>query len=144
MATLVQQLGQQPTRGKVVEDCVAHIDAQVKTKGLVIKGAYATIKTIKKRFVPEVVDGLLDDWLNKVQPHYDTWAAQKQTSFAAFVTARSEDVAEDLLSVTDARAERTTHTTAKKAYVKMRPSAKTNVVEAIPELAKLIERHLAT
>ena len=65
-------------------------------------------------------------------------------AFAAFVTARSEDVAEDLLSVTDARAERTTHTTAKKAYVKMRPSAKTNVVEAIPELAKLIERHLAT
>ena len=57
--------------------------------------------------------------------------------------ARSEDVAEDLLSVTDERAQKTSHTTAKKMYQRMRDSAKRNVVEGIPDLSRMIERHLA-
>jgi hypothetical protein len=144
MASLVEQLGKEPKRPQVVADCVDLIDAQVKQKGFVIKSAYATIKAIKKRFVPETVDGLLDDWLGKLQPHYDKWSAAKQSSFSDYVIARSDDVAEDLLSVTDARAERTSHTTAKKMYLKMRDSAKRNVVEAIPELSRMLERHLAS
>jgi hypothetical protein len=59
------------------------------------------------------------------------------------VIARSDDVAEDLLSVTDERAQKTTHTTAKKLYLRMRDSAKKNVVDAIPDLSRMIEKHLA-
>ena len=59
------------------------------------------------------------------------------------MTARSGDVAEDLLAVTDARAETTRHKTAKKYYFKHRDKAKDNVIEAVPELSKLIERHLS-
>ena len=143
MPSLVEQLGKEPLRPQVVADCVELVDAQVKQKGFVIKSAYATIKAIKKRFVPEVVEGLLDEWLDKLQPHYDKWAAAKQSTFSDYVIARSDDVAEDLLSVTDARAQKTSHTTAKKMYLRMRDSAKRNVVEAIPELSRMIERHLA-
>src|SRR5438132_3052048 len=103
---LVEQLGKD-RRPAVIEDCVALIDAQVKQKGFVIKSAYAVIKGIKKKFVPEVVDSLLDDWLGKLQPHYEKWLAAKQSSFADYLVSRSDDVAEDLLSVTDARAEKT-------------------------------------
>jgi hypothetical protein len=92
--------------------------------------------------VPEVVEGLLDDWLAKLQPHYDRWSAAPSGLFSEYVIARSDDVAEDLLAVTDARAEKTSHTTAKKAYGRMRGSAKKNVIEAIPELSRLIEKHL--
>ena len=140
---LVDTLGKDPHRPHVVEECVGLIDAQVKQKGFIIKSAYATIKAIKKRFVPEVVDSMLDEWLGKIQPHYDKWDAQKATSFTDYVVARSDDVAEDLLSVTDARAEKTSHTTAKKMYLRMREGAKRNVIEAIPDLAKMIEKHLA-
>ncbi len=143
MPTLVEQLGKEPIRQQVIADCVQLIDAQVKQKGLIVKSAYATIKAIKKKFVPEVVDGMLDEWLGKIQPHYDKWASNKASSFTDFLIARSDDVAEDLLSVTDARAKSTTHTTAAKMYNKMRPSAKRDVIEAIPDLAKMIERHLA-
>lgn len=143
MSSLVEVLGQPPKRQPVVADCIALIDAQVKEKGFVIKGAYATIKAIKKSFVPEVVDSLLNDWLGKLQPHYDKWAANKSTSLSDFLTSRSDDVAEDLLSVTDQRAEKSSHGTAKKMYGKMRDGAKRNVVEAIPELAKLVEKHIA-
>ena len=140
--SLVEQLGNPTIRPQVIAECVELIDAQVKQKGFVIKSAYATIKAIKKKFVPEVVDTLLDDWLSKIQPHYEKWSASKPSSFSDYVIARSDDVAEDLLSVTDARAQNTSHTTAKKMYLRMRDGAKRNVVEAIPELARMIERHL--
>jgi len=143
MTDLVEQLGKEPGRNAVIADCVNLIDAQVKQKGFLIKSAYATIKTIKRKFVPEVVDSLLDDWLGKLQPHFDKWSTNKSTPLAQFLTARGEDVAEDLLSVTDVRAEKSSHGTAKKMYSKMRDGAKKNVVDAIPDLAALIEKHLA-
>lgn len=144
MPTLVELFGKDPIRALVVADCIALIEAQVKQKGFVIKSAFATVKAIKKTFVPEVVDALLDDWLGKIQPHHDRWATAKTSTFSEYVIARSEDVAEDLLTVTDERAEKTSHTTARKMYQRMREGAKKNVVEAIPDLARLIERHMAT
>ena len=126
--SLVEQLGKEPRRPQVIHDCVDLIDAQVKQKGFVLKSAYATIKAIKKGFIPEVVDALLDDWLGKLQPHYDKWAAAKASSLSDFMTARSDDVAEDLLSVTDTRAENTKHTTAKKIYQKMRERSLENLI----------------
>lgn len=143
MSTLVEVLGAAPKRETVIKDCVELIDAQVKQKGFIIKSAYATIKTIKRGFVPEVVDSLLNDWLGKLQPHYDKWSANKTSSLSDYLVARSDDVAEDLLSVTDARAAKSSHGTAKKMYGKMRDGAKRNVVEAIPDLAKLVEKHVA-
>ena len=141
--SLVERLGKEPIRTKVVDECVDLVEAQVKTKGFMLKSAYATIKAVKKRFVPEVIDALLDEWLAKMQPHYDKWEATKPGTFSDYVITRSDDVAEDLLSVTDERAARTSHGTAKKMYSRMRDSAKKNVIEAIPDLARLIERRLA-
>ena len=143
MSSLVEKLSKPPVRPQMIVDCVELIDNQVKQKGFIIKSAYATIKAIKKRFVPEVVDGMLDEWLGKLQPHYDRWSAAKTSSFSDFVVARGDQVAEDLLSVTDARAAHTSHTTAKKMYGRMREGAKQNVIEAIPALAAMIEKRLA-
>jgi len=143
MSSLVDKLATAPARAQMIDDCVDLIDNQVKQKGFIIKSAYATIKAIKKRFVPEVVDSMLDDWLGKIQPHYDRWSAAKTSTFSDFVVARGDQVAEDLLSVTDARAAHTTHTTAKKMYGRMREGAKQNVIEAIPALATMIEKRLA-
>jgi hypothetical protein len=135
MSSLKERIGQDPTRPKVIEECVALIDAQIKTKGFMLKAAYTTIKAIKRRFVAEVVNSLLDEWLDKLQPHFDKWEATKPSTFSDYVIARSDDVAEDLLSVTDARAKKTTHTRVAKMYEKHRPTAKKDVIEAIPELS---------
>jgi hypothetical protein len=142
MSSLVEKLARDPVRPQMITDCVELIDAQVKQKGFVIKSAYATIKAIKKKFIPEVVDGMLDEWLEKIQPHFDKWSAAKTSTFTDYLVARGDDVAEDLLAVTDSRAEKTSHTTAKKMYGRMRDGAKKNVIEAIPALAQMIERRL--
>lgn len=145
--SLVERIAVDPRREKVVADCVGLIDAQVKAKsglsGMAIKAGYATINAIKRGFVTTTVDALLSDWLSKIQPYYDKWHANRQGTFAEFLISRSDDVAEALLEVTDDRAKSTKHSSAKKAYEKMRPSAKKNVVEGVPELARLIEKHMA-
>lgn len=143
MTSLVDKIAKEPNRQVVIHDCVELIDAQVKQKGFVIKSAYATIKAIKKSFITETVDGMLDEWLGKIQPHYEKWSANKSSTLSDYLVSRSDEVAEDLLKVTDSRAERTSHTTAKKMYGRMRDGAKKNVVEAIPALSKMIEKHLA-
>lgn len=144
--SLRDQLATEPVRPRVVAECVTLIDQQVKAKGglsgVAIKGAYGTVKKIKPRMVPDTVDGLLDDWLERLEPYYGTWRTGGSGTFTEFLTARSDEVAEELLTVTDERSQNTKHKTAKKMYDRMRPSAKKNVVEGIPELARLVERHL--
>jgi hypothetical protein len=144
--TLAEQIAVEPVRATVVAECVTLVDSEVKAKGGVsgfaIKGAYATVKKIKPKFVPDVVDALLNDWLDKMEPFYGTWAQARTGTFAEFVTARSDDVAEALLTVTDDRAKDSRHKTAKKLYGKLRPSAKVNVAGAVPKLGALIESHL--
>lgn len=144
---LKEYLGAPPVRDRVVADCVTLIEDQVKGKGglsgVAIRTAYATIKAVKKGFITEVVESMLDEWLERLQRHYDTWSdGARDQRLSDFLVARSDDVAEDLLSVTDRRAETTRHKTAKKAYLKMRGSAKNNVVEAIPDLGRMLERRL--
>jgi hypothetical protein len=144
--TLADYVGAPPARDRVVADCASLVDEEVKSKGgisgVAIKGAYGTVKAIKPRFVPEVINALLDDWVAKLEPYYARWRSAGGGSLAEYLTARSEDVAEDLLKVTDERAGNSKHKTASKLYGKMRPSAKRNVAAAIPKLGALMEKHV--
>lgn len=145
--TLAELVGAEPNRSEVVAACVELVNAEVKAKkgikGVAIKGAYGTVKRIKPKFVPETIDALLDDWLAKMQPHFEDWQASGTGSFGDYVTANADQVAEDLLSVTDERAETSKHKTATKLYNKLRPKAKVDVASAAPKLGAMIDDYLA-
>lgn len=145
--TLADLITRPPMRNTIVSDCVDLVEDEVRAKsglsGIAIKGAYGTIKKIKPRFVPDVIDALLDDWVAKLEPYYSKWRGGGSAgTLAEFLTARSDDVAEDLLAVTDERSGRSKHKTATKLYGKMRPSAKRNVSAAVPKLGALMEKHI--
>ena len=149
-STLSELFSSPPRRSALVESCTALVDRQVSNKsglgGLAIKGAYAAVKRIKPQFVSSVIDGMLDEWLVKLEPYYVEWRAEsdgdaKGLGFAEFFTSsRADAAAEDLLAVTDLRAQQTKHGTVKKAYQKLRGSAKRHVAEAVPDVGRLIER----
>ena len=105
--SLKQKLGVEPARPRVVAECVTLVDSQVKAKsglgGVAVKGAYGTVKRIKKRFVPEVVDALLDEWLDQLDPYFDAWNGAGSGSFAEYLTARSDEVAVTRMSRTSIR-----------------------------------------
>jgi hypothetical protein len=143
--TLAEKLTQPAKREHVVNECCALIDAEVKSKGglsgIAVKGAYGVVKAVKPRFVPEVVDGMLDEWVAKIQPFYESW--QKDGGgkpFGDYLVARRDDASEALLGVTDGRARVSKNGSVKKMYEKMRPSAKKHVEEALPRLGRLIEQ----
>lgn len=145
--SLAEKVTKPPAREKVVEECLRLIDDEVKAKsgfsGIAIKTGYGVVKTFKPRFVREVVDGLLDAWVGKLEPFYEGWQKDKAgKSFADHLGARRENVAEELLHVTDDKAKTSKNGTVKRMYERMRPSAKKNVEEAVPKLGRILEKHL--
>jgi hypothetical protein len=142
--SLAEKLTQPPHRDKVVSDCVALVDNEVKNKGglsgAAVKVGYGVVKTVKPRFVAEVIDGMLDEWVAKLEPYYDEWAKSPGgRSFGAYLTSRKDAASEALLAVTDGRARVSKNGSVKKMYEKMRPSAKRHVEEALPRLGDLVE-----
>ncbi|NUN14474.1 MAG: hypothetical protein HUU55_12665 [Myxococcales bacterium] len=149
MGKLQEKVLQADRRDHVVNDCVQLLDdevaAQSGLKGLTVKGAYKVVQSLSPGFVRSVVDGLLDDFVARLEPYYEAYEKNPEgsRSFGTYVAKKSDSVADSLLGVTDERAHRTKHTTVKKLYEKLRPNAKTQVAASVPKLGQLVDKHLA-
>ena len=129
-------------RPALVDGCVELVEKEVSGKGLIIRGAFKAVKKIKPGFVKGAVDGLLNDWLDKMEPFYSEWKGKSEGKLSEYLNSKSGEVADALLTVTDERAKTSKHKTAAKMYGKLRPSALKNVDAAIPGLSTLIETYL--
>ena len=111
--------------------------------GMAIKGGYKVVKKLDGgQMIPRTVDGLLDEFCGAIEPlHAEYRDADASGSFASFLQGRSNDAVNALLSITDGRAQRTRHKVLKKTYQKLRPMAEKNVVEALPGVGRVIDRH---
>lgn len=144
MSTLTEILLVPGNRPKVVADCQRLIDEEVDSKGglsgLAIKGAYMVVKAVKPGFITEAVDHMLDDFVRRLEP-FHTEAQQKNEPIGPFLNSRAPVVADALLAISDERAARAKNATVKKAYEKLRPTAKKNVEAAIPRVGRLIGKY---
>ena len=145
MSDLKSLCCEEPIRGRLVDDCVELVNDEVSNQkgvsGLAIKGAYKAVKKLKPGFVRAAIDGLLDGWLDKMDPFYKSWD-KEGGSFQSHLTPQSQAVADALLEVTDRRAEVSKYKSAAKMYMKLRPSAQSHVGKAVPKLAQLVEKQL--
>jgi hypothetical protein len=148
VSTLVEHLTAPGKRKQVISDCALLIDEEVKRKGglsgLAIKGAFAMVKAVKPGFIEESVDHLLDDFARRLEPFYQSHKTAGGRSLPDHFAGQGSAIADALLGITDERAGRAKNATVKKAYEKLRPSAKKNVEEAVPGIARLVEKHTAT
>jgi hypothetical protein len=144
MATLTEVLTSETSKGRVIEDCCALIDAEVKDKGgisgLAIKAGYGAIKGVKPGFVRTVVSDLLPDFARALDPLYQE-AKTAGKPVADYFVAHSSQVAEALLAITDEKARKAKNALVKGTYEKLRGTAKKNVEAATPRLGKMIETH---
>src|SRR5262249_60079762 len=94
---------------------------------------------IKPGFIAEVVEKLLPEFAGQIDA---IWEEGKKGGDAGghFVSNKSR-VADALLSVTDAKAKNAKSAIVRGTYEKLRGSAKKNVEEAVPRLAKLVHKH---
>ncbi|TLF75290.1 DUF6918 family protein [Nocardia cyriacigeorgica] len=145
VAALSESLLDEATRPAFLADAVQVLDAEVSDKGgasgLAVKGGYAAVKKISPSIVPDALESLAPKLLAQLEPYWQEYTAAGSGSFADLLVAKSDEVAEALLAVTDERAEASTRPAIKKVYNSMRSSAKKNVIEALPRVGDLVQRH---
>ena len=135
----------EPTvRPTVVADACALIDAEVARttgmSGVAVRSAHRVLKSVRPGIEPVAVDGLLDQFADQLDPFYQQHLATGEPLVAVLSSQRTS-MAEALLSITDDRAERTSHDTLRRAYQRLRGAARGHVEAAAPGIADLIARH---
>ena len=140
MPSLADALSDPAKKPAIVDDCLALIDAEVKSKNFLIKAGYKTVSGIKPGFIRNVVSDLLPEFAKALDPlHKEAVASGKDV--VSHFSANAGRAADAMLSITDGKAERSTNGVVKKAYGSLRGTAKSNVEAAIPALARLVVKH---
>ena len=145
MTTLTERLDT-VDRQIVINDTATLIDQEVANKsglsGMAIKGGYKVVKKLKPNMIEEAIDGLLDDFSKALDPLYQDFIADDgASSFETYLAGHDKQAANDLLGITDRKAENTDHKVLKKTYGKLRGQAEKHVRQALPGVGRLIDRH---
>ena len=131
-------------RGQVVTDLQTLIEQEVAGKsgltGGIIKTGYAAVKKVKPGIIGHAIDRMLDDFVDALEPHWAAYQAQPASNFGAFLSSRPEEVSQALLAVSDRRVERSNGAVTS-VYARLRPKGQDNVIEALPRLGDVVERH---
>ena len=92
----------------MVADCNVLIDQEVSDKsgvsGTALKLAYKTVTTFAPGYVHHMVETLLPEMVDKLEPFWADFNASGGSEFGDYLAKRGDEVSEALLSVTDARA----------------------------------------
>jgi hypothetical protein len=130
-------------KAAIVADCSKLIDDEVSDKGglsgLAVKAGYHAVKGIKPGFIAEVVGKLLPDFAGKLDVIWEEGKGGGNPT--SHLIANKSRVADALLSVTDTKSQNAKSAVVRTTYEKLRGSAKKNVEDAVPRLAKLLEKH---
>ncbi len=145
MTSLTERL-ETVDRQDVIADSAQLIDDEVKSKsglsGMALKGGYGAVKKLKPNMIEEAVDALLDEFSEALDPLYQEFVGDDEVeTFEAYLQDHADQAAEDLLSITDARAEQSDHKTLNKVYQKLRGQAEQHVRQALPGVGRLIDEH---
>jgi hypothetical protein len=142
--SLVNALRDDETRAAVARDGARMIDAEIAgKKGLraaALKAGFKTFKKIRPGIIADALDHLLPSFAPAVEPFFV--AGQSSGDLKAYFTKHAGDIADAMLSVTDARAERARNKVMKRVYSALRGQAKTHTEQAVPQLAELIQKHV--
>ena len=144
-ATLQEILLTPDTRPQVTSDCLMLIKQEVSAKsgisGAAVKLAYKTVNAFASGYLQSMVENLLPDMIAKLEPYWADFNASGGSEFGDYLAKRGNEVAEALLSVTDARAARSSRPTIIKAYRTVRGVAVKNVEAALPRVGDLVAKY---
>jgi hypothetical protein len=130
-------------QAKLAADCAKLIDEQVAAKsgisGLALKATYGAVKGLGANYVLSAIERILPEFLTALDP---IWTEGMQTGNPVeHLTQNRTRTADQVLSVTDARIEKSSNGVVRGAYNKLRKSVKSDVEAAVPDLAKIIGQY---
>jgi hypothetical protein len=146
-ATLAEILLAPDTRPQVLADCYTLVEQEVAgmsgISGTAVKLAYKTVITFAPGHVRFMVESLLPQMVDKLQPFWADFNNSGGSEFGDYLAKRGGEVSEALLSVTDARAAASNRPTIIKAYGSVRGSAVRHVEAALPQVGNLVLKYAA-
>lgn len=129
----------------VQADVRALVDAEVGDKkgasGLALKAGYGAVKKVYPSVLEEAVEKMWPDFVWHLDPFWQEWSAAPAGTFSQYLVARQDEAADALLEVTDRRVENTEKSVLRKAYGQMRGTAKKHVMEALPRVGEVVQKH---
>ena len=150
-ATLEALLCEGPRRDDTLAACEALVDKEVQAKtgisGMAVRSGYKVVRALRPGIVRDLLDKLVPEFCRALEPRFE--AARSRggplpEAFEAEMLADPGAVAEALLSVTDARAERAENKVLRKTYARLRGGARAHVEAAVPNLARTLRDLLAS
>jgi hypothetical protein len=144
-ATLQEFLLTPENQPKVIADCHTLIQEEISDKsgisGATVKLAYKTVNTFAPGHVNYLLESLLPGIVDKLEPYWADFSASGGSGFGDYLAKRGDEVAEALLSVTDARAAASERPTIIRAYRSVRGSAAKHVQAALPHVGDLVLKY---
>ena len=146
MAATLQQILLAPgTRPQVIADCYALIQDEISEKsgvsGTAVKLAYKTVNTFMPGHIRTMVGKLLPDMAGQLEPFWAGFSSSGGSGFGDYLAKRGGEVAQALLSVTDAKAGSSGRPTIVKAYGSVRGSAAKHIEAALPRVGDLVMKY---
>ncbi|HEV2371332.1 MAG TPA: hypothetical protein VGS19_04105 [Streptosporangiaceae bacterium] len=144
-ATLHDILLMPGIKPKVVDDANTLIEQEVASKsgisGTGLKLAYKTATTFAPGHVRHMVETLLPKMADNLQPFWADFHSSGGSDFGDYLTKRGPEVADALLTVTDARAAASRRPIIVKAYNSVRGGAHKHIEAALPRLGDLVTKY---
>jgi len=144
-ATLPEVLLSPQNQPQVVDDSLALIDAELADKsgisGNAVKLAYKSVSSFAAGYVREIVESMLPEIADKLQPYWADFTASGGSEFGDYLAKRGDEVAESLLSITDAMAQLSDKPIVVKTYRAARSGAAKHVQAALPRVGDLVLKY---
>lgn len=134
------------TRPSVVADLARFVSntvaAQSGLTGIALKGAVAAARKIDSNIVEKGISRLLPDILGEIEPLWQEFEASPSSDFGAYVEPRSTEVTDAVMNVADKHAQSIDVAALAKAYDSLRVKASKVIGPNVPELARILQRHM--
>ena len=129
----------------VVDDCQQLIEQEVAGKsgisGTAVKLAYKTANAFARGYLHNIVETLLPDMVNQLEPYWADFTASGASDFGDYLVKHGDEVAQALLVVTDAKAKASQRPTIVKAYGAVRGGAAKHITPALPNVGSLVQKY---
>jgi hypothetical protein len=148
MAAALQEILLTPeTRPKVMADCHTLIEQEISDgtgiRGAALKLAYKTISAVAPGHVRHLIEAMLPQMVDQLEPFWAGFSASGSSEFGDYLVKRGDEVAEALLSVTDARAAASGRPTVVRAYRTVRGGAGQHIGASLPRVGDLVAKYAA-
>ncbi len=146
MPTLSDILLNPKHRDAIIADCVNRVEARVANasglKGLGLRAGLSAIKKVKPDAVPRAVTRMLPEFAAALDPLYQRFRTSGERDFSRYLKRHSAMAREALMTITDARADASSHVALRSGYRKLRGTLAAELEALLPELAQGVSAHL--